>query len=214
MSALIHAQLWDVQSRLAEFGLPIDALQEAAQAGHLSLVSCSDNDPPATRGYMVWALTLRRLREKLIPSGWKRDDSQNFSRTFSEKQKISIIVATGDNGTGRSHLHPRTKSPKGQLTEQAVYRNSWQGTFKGFLPEEETADRPLLEYETWIFLVYITATEVRAELSLPSNIEDGNILAWQERILLPPIEVDPGALEMNPDDDLGPEFEVAVRRKN
>ena len=213
MSTLIHSQRWDAQSRLVEFGLSLEVLQEAAEAGYLGLISCTDNDPPTTRGYMAWAHTLRRLREQLVPFGWKRDNSLNFPRTLSEKHKISIIVSTGDEGTGRSQLHPRTKSPKGHLTEQAVYLNSLQGTLKGFLPDEETKTLPISAYETWIFLFYVTVTEVRAELSLPSVITDGEILAWKERIILPPTEVDPDVLERSPEDDLGPEIDVSVNRK-
>ena len=213
MSTLIHSRSWDAQNRLAEFGLSLEVLQEAAEAGYLGLISCTDNDPPATRGYIAWAHVLRRLREQLIPSGWKRDDSLNFPRTFSEEHRISIVVSTGDDGTGRSHLHPRTKSPKGQLTEQAVYLNSLQGILKGFLPDEETKTLPNSAYTTWILLFYVTVAEVRAELSLPSVIRDGEILAWEERIILPPIEVDPSVLERSPEVDPGPEIEVPVSRK-
>ena len=213
MFAIIHSQHWDAQNRLAEFGLSIDILQKAVEAGYLGFISCTDNDPPATWGYTAWAHTLRRLREQLVPFGWERNNSLNFPRTFSEEHKISIIVSTGDEGTGRGHLHPRTKSSKGQLTEQAVYFNSIQGTLKGFLPDEETKTLPNSAYTTWILLFYVTATEIRAELSLPSIITDGDILAWKERIILPSIEVDPGVLEGGPEEDPGPEIEVPVSRK-
>ncbi len=215
MPALIHSQVWDVQNRLAEFNLSVDSLQEAVQAGHLGFISCTENDPPTVRGLIAWAYTLRRLREILIPAGWKRDDAQNFSRTFSKESKINILVATGDKGTGRVNLHPRTKSPKGQLTELAVSHNI-QHAFDGFLPREKSERLSLSVYGmTWILLAYISVTEVRAELSLPSNIEDGHILAWEERIILPRIEVDPDSLEVSStDNDPGPEFNVPVRLKS
>ena len=213
-STTIYSQPWDVENRLEQLGLSTDILLKAAEAGYRGLISRTDNDPPTVKGYIAWADTLRGLRDELIPAGWKRDNSQNFSRTFSEEYRISIIVATGDSGTGRSHLSPKTRSSKGQLTAQAIFHNNLQGTLKGFLPEEETKAIPLSKYETWIFLVDTTVTEVRAELSLPSVIRDGEILGWRDRIILPPLEVDPTAWKVNPDDDLGPDFDVLVRRKN
>jgi hypothetical protein len=124
-------------------------------------------------------------------------------------------VATGDKGTGLVDRHPRTKSPKGRLTELAISHNI-QLAFEGFISKEESERRSLSVYgTTWIFLTYITATKVRAELSLPSSIEDGHISAWKERIILPPIEVDPESLERNIlDNDPGPEFDVPVRLKS
>ena len=215
MPPQIHAQIWDVQNRLAGFGLSVEILQEAVQAGHLGFTSCTELDSPIARGITAWNSTLRRLREMLIPTGWKWDNAQNFSHTFSTESKINILVATGDKGTGLVDWHPRTKSPKGRLTELAISHNI-QLAFEGFISKEESERRSLSVYgTTWIFLTYITATKVRAELSLPSSIEDGHISAWKERIILPQIEVAPESLKINsPDNDPGPEFDVPVRLKS
>ena len=212
MKIQIYSQPWDIQNRLAEIGLQIELLQRSAEAGYSAFVSCTENDPVFVRGFNTWSRTLRRLREELIPLGWKRIDSGNFPRTSSPKHSTSIIVMSGDEGTGLGHLHPRPKSPRGSLTAQAVHVNNIQGTFKDFLPEEEREDLPISGYKTWVFLVHISSSEIRAELSYPVVIESGKILAWKERILLPPTDIDPSAFEFTPD-DLGPEIDVKVERK-
>ena len=215
MKPIIYSQRWDADSRLSAFGLTVDILQKPVRVGHLGLVSCTDNDPPFVRGFTAWAHTLRSLRELLIPLGWKRDNSANYARTFSDKHCINIIVASGDAATGCGHLAPKTKSPKGTRAENSVLGNA-QGLLAGFLPDlnqEEGLTPDSSGYPTWIFLVFITEAAVRAELSFPITIKAGNIESWRERILLPDIAVGPDdSLDLTLA-DLGPDFPVDVRRK-
>lgn len=215
MEKQVYVQPWDVNTRLDRLGLRANIFQKAAQDGHLGLVSCTENDPPFFRGLTVWGYTIRSLREQLVPLGWKRDNAGNYARTFSDESRINIIVASADAGTGRSNLIPRTKSPKGSYTQQAVQSNAIQGVLEGFLPDlnqEGGLPSTSLGYPTWIFLIYITEGTIRAELSFPTVIESGNIQSWRERIILPEIDIDPSPLEKEPEDS-GPDFTIEIQRK-
>ena len=69
-----------------------------------------------------------------------------------------------------------------------------------------------LEYQTWILLILITDDEFSAELSLPNEIEDDQIVSWYERIFVPDEPDDAGA-GVRPTEDSGPDINVPVRRK-
>ena len=80
MPPQIHAQIWDVQNRLAEFNLSVEILQEAVQAGHLGFISCTEFDradcqrhyclglysPPPARDTRPYWLEVGR-RSKFLP---------------------------------------------------------------------------------------------------------------------------------------------------
>jgi hypothetical protein len=61
-------------------------------------------------------------------------------------------------------------------------------------------------------LIYITDDEIRAELSYPDQIEDGQIISWKERIFIPDTPNDPGEI-IKPSKDDDPDIDVPVRRK-
>ena len=64
----------------------------------------------------------------------------------------------------------------------------------------------------WVLLYHLTPSEIRFELSLPSNIVGGKIRSWQERLVFPAITLDQIDIEIG--DDYGQEFDINVERKN
>src|SRR3546814_20310676 len=76
------------------------------------------------------------------------------------------------------------------------------------MPHVRGDDGPL----TWFLLIHRAATEVRCELSLPSQISpDGRITRWQERIMLPSIPLDGAEIAIVP--PAGPDFDLDVTRQ-
>jgi hypothetical protein len=80
------------------------------------------------------------------------------------------------------------------------------------ISEELRTAGSVLEYPTWILLIHITDEEIRAELSYPDEIEEGNIVSWKERIFIPDDADDAGA-KVIPVGDTEPDIDVPVRRK-
>lgn len=201
-------------SRLQELGVALEALQRAVAGGHAGRIGSTDNDPPFIPGTLAWSYTVRTLRDELVPHGWKKSDPGNFSLVTNEKRRINIVVASGD-AMVRKKYAPRTKSIKGLYTEAATIRNRIDSDlFPETLSDELKRVAVALEYPTYILLVYITDDEYRAELSLPDDMEDGQIVSWKERIFIPDVEDDfsTRTVPLSPDIP-GPDIDVPVRRK-
>jgi len=175
---------------------------------------CTPNDPPFIPGTEAWRFVVRTLRDELVPTGsWRKADPANFSLIINDARKISIVVASGDAFTRREDSSPKTKHLKGLFTEAVIIRNKFfGGLFPQSLSEELRIAVAVLEYPTWILLIHITDDEVRAELSYPDEIKEGQIVSWKERIFIPEAADDPGAL-INPAKNPEPDIDVPVRRK-
>jgi hypothetical protein len=133
---------------------------------------------------------------------------------INDKRKINIAVESGDALTHQAHGSPRTKSLKGLYTEAAILRNNLESDL---FPDDLDADlrrvAAILEYPTWVLLIYITDDEYRAELSLPDEMEDGLIVSWKERIFIPDPGESVGGRITEPSVDQGPDIDVPVRRR-
>jgi hypothetical protein len=134
---------------------------------------------------------------------------------INDKRRINIVVESGDAAVRLAHLAPRTKALKGLYTEAVIARNRVQGDlFPETLSEGVRRVAASLEFPTWILLTYITDNEYRAELSLPDEMEDGNIVSWVERIFIPDPGEPLGRRSIEPlTPDAGPDIDVPVRRK-
>jgi len=110
-----------------------------------------------------------------------------------------VTVSSGDKDTGKVFGNPKTKNPKGSLFDAAVERNTRQrDMFPELLPEAIRNFASTVSYKTWVFLVFISDEEIRAELSLPYSMDDTDRLSeWSERII---VDV-PLPDEENPRDD-------------
>lgn len=213
MPVAIYDQPFDARRRLAELGVSVEALIKALQAGHLARLSCTDNDAPFIRGTEAWRFVVRTLREELLPKGCRKADPNNFSLIISDARKWNIAVASGDALTRNKSGDPKTKHLKGLFTEALTIRNRHiGGLFPDDIPEEVRVAISILEYPTWILLINITDDEIRAELSYPDKIEDGQIVSWKERIFIPDSADDAGG-SRKPIEDTEADIDVPVRRK-
>lgn len=209
---IIYEDTASVMRRLMELGVPLEALQRAIRAGHVARITCTPNDPPFIPGTEAWRLSVRTLRDELCPIGWRKADPNNFSIVINDARLINIVVESGDALTRRSHGSPRTKALKGLYVEAAtIVNNAKDDLFPETLQEDVRRVAGILEYPTWILLIYITDEEFRAELSSPIAMEGEQITDWAERIFIPDPE-DPFAGK-KADDDEGPPIDVPVRRK-
>ena len=215
MAAVVHEHPFDARRRLAELGVSLDATIKALSAGQVARLSCTDNDPPFIPGTEAWRFVVRTLRDELVPTGvWQKADPGNFSLIINDKRKINIVVASGDMLTRLSRdTDPKTRHLKGAFTEAVTLRNKYTGgLFPEVISEEVRIALSILEYPTWILLIYITDDEIRAELSYPDKIEGGQIVSWKERIFIPDTADHPGSV-INPVKDTDPDIDVPVRRK-
>lgn len=215
MATIIHETPAAAMRRLTELGVSLEALQRAVAAGHAARITCTPNDAPFIPGSHGWSYTIRTLREELCPLGWRKADPNNFSLVINDARKINIVVESGDALTRFAHASSRTKSLKGLYTEAAILRNTLAGDmFPEDLSEDLRRVAAILEYPTWVLLIYITDDEYRAELSLPAEMEGSQIVGWEERIFVPDPDEPLGGRVIEPSTgDQGPDIDVPVRRK-
>jgi hypothetical protein len=192
MQQVIHHEIADVTTRLAQLGLDQMDLQEPVMQGMFARSECTPNDPPLFAGFTTWARTVRVLREKLIPKQWTRSDEGNYPLVLNPVGNLAIAVATGDESTGIAMANPMTKSPKGPRTQSAIEVNQYQSSLFEAFPEFEIPETPRNDRVTWILLQHYDQgkKEVRFELSLPSRYS-GKVDGWSQRIILSVLPFDP-----------------------
>lgn len=180
-----------VGDRLAELGLKPEILELALRGADAEARTCTALDPPNMMGMARYARTVRLLREQLIPLGWTFDNPRNLARTVSPDRRVAIIATLGDGAAGVPHVPPSTRYEKGIATIEAVSRNFLQLTLPMDLGDTGYVDDDVAETTTWVLLYNVTETEIRAELSLPDSMVDGFIDTWLERVILPPVPLQP-----------------------
>lgn len=190
--------------------LPEDQLVEVIQASVIAYGGCTDNDPPAARGWDSWRWGVRRLREVLVPEGWIKDDTGGLSTVVNHKRRIRIACVRTDDATGiPGERDPQNRSPKGALNERATTVNqlSLSGADEWPKPEGQVD-----EYETRYLCIYIEGDVVRAEFSRFDGFEDGHLTDCYERIMLLGVG-DWEPLDFSDDSDLEPDLDIDIRRK-
>jgi hypothetical protein len=189
-----HCPVFDgdrAADRLIELGLKAEFLEFALRGADAEARTYTILDPPNMQGMARYSRTVRLLREQLIPLGWSHDNPRNLARTVSPDRRVAIIATLGDAATGVPHALPSTRYEKGVATVEAVSRNFLQLTLPIDLGDEEPFDADTEGTTTWVLLYHVTETEIRAELSLPDSMVDGYIDTWIERLIVPPMPLEP-----------------------
>jgi len=207
VSLTIRTEENDVKTRLDELELNVDQLVGAVNQGYLARTDLTANHPRTFFGSTMWAHTIAALRDNLRSAGWIRPEHGNYEITVNPDLNLAINVITGNDGTGLANRKASNKCPKGVNTVDAIAANNQIDMFAEYLPEviENT------DFVTWILLVHVADDEVRAELSLPSEICNGMIKDWKERIILPSFPREDDSVDIRIPDL--PEIDVPIRRK-
>lgn len=210
--AVVRTDRDDMEAALRSLGVPPRVLQEAVHAGYVSRISRTPNDAPNAPGFYQWNETLRSLRDGMALHGWRRNDEGGWSTTVHPENKMAIAVASGNQNTGNAKATPANRSAKGPRTAEANSANVVQLLlFKDMEPPESATvsgpGRP-----TWFLIFSCDVNELRAELSLPVHMdEDGYVSAWVERIILPPLPLEPAVAATEP--DFGPDVDIQIARR-
>jgi hypothetical protein len=214
----VHVDQFDVADCLRSLGLDVGILLDAVRAGYHAWDSCTGLDPKMFPGQAMWAVTVRRLRQLLVPKGWSCCDDGNYPLVLSPTREVAVSVATGNEGTGLKNSMPTTQSPKGPRTIDAVVVNNAQLGLElpfpdGYQPRERGVDENPT-YTTWLLLIHRVGdgAEIRAELSHPLSFDENqHVAGWRERIILPTVEFEPDGFELDQDEES--DIEISVRRR-
>lgn len=205
----------DVADRLDELGINVEDLNEAARQGIGQRATYTEFDPPSSRGIGTWGRTVRTHRERLSRRDWFPQDTANYSITVHPSKSHALAAATGNENTGLVDGEPKTRSPKGKKTQDAI-KGNLQRQFHEVFPDFPAPPDGLLPMETWIHLVcYREKAEVIShECSLPWEIdEEKRVTKWAERIILPNIPFSGPIVGARFDDDDQDDGDVLVERR-
>ncbi len=217
-AAILITQPFDVRSKLQELGLDEDVLRQIAYRALAARSQFTENHPPNGGGLFMWLEGVAAMRELLAPPPlkWHPENINNLSLTVNEDNTFAIIVAAGDEGTGRENMDPCTNSKKGPNTRTAVEQNLF---LWGMFPDEikpEDILKATSGRTTWLFLLHYDAIndEMRCELSQPVEMtEDDHVKGWSVRIILPPVSFTGPTTDLSPDVPQSPEIDIKVKKR-
>jgi hypothetical protein len=69
---------------------------------------------------VAWAEAVRTLFDCLVVTGWTRDNAKNSPRSVHPVGSVAVVIASGNEHTGRINESPATNSPKGITTIEAI----------------------------------------------------------------------------------------------
>jgi hypothetical protein len=208
--------------RLGAVGVPFEALDRAIRRGEEIARQATPLHPVMAAGTYRWMETVAVLRTELAGLGWKPNDVRNSPRIVSPDKTKAVMVTAGNFRTGlEGDPQPRSARPKGPATRRSIQVNGqlafqWPGL-------EDLAGEAAQGVETWALLYFRRNPSdgeegfIRAELSLPVEVnEQGSVLGWRDRIILPQIDLGPTVIVSDGDDEDGTDgvadFDVPFRQ--
>lgn len=170
---------WDVEARLdALFGASKAELVEVALAAVGGRRDAVDDDPITAAGTFSYIFGTRALRRLFRAKEWKRNRSGGVESVFAPDRGVKIVFQNADLAA-EERRDPKAISDKGNATERAVRLG--QGNLFPEIEEEEIKEATA---SVWYFFVSCEDDDIRAELSYPRSIVDGQFLGFHERIFI------------------------------
>lgn len=172
----------EAAERCAEIGFPADVLTPTIDVWIAGVNSQTPLHPESYGGTIAWHEGVRTIREEGVRHGLEPLSREGVQLCVNHATRTALVIAQGDSRTGDIEnitLMPTTKYPRGPVSRAVL--NAQLSLFPDECKKGKTDP-----FEVWILLLHMTAQgETRAELSLPSLINDeGIILDWCERIFL------------------------------
>lgn len=183
-----------VAARLSELHPTLDMvlLREVSEHGYRRRVEATDMHSTTAAGTFHWHESIFALRTMLSERGWRKEDVSNCPLIVSPDRTIALSLMTGDNETGWPQGNPSNQAQKGAVLETAVARNQQQLKLFDAKYVSATLSNRQEATQLWVVLYHVAVgtsgnTEIRMEVSLPSEFEKKRIVGWRERLILAPI---------------------------
>jgi hypothetical protein len=208
----IVAQDHEVGSRLDQLGLSAAELVGVVYQAVAAKANFVLNHPLNAAGQLSYIYGTGAVRDTLRLKGWLIDRTGNIEATYDPKRGIKIVFQNADSACD-DNRDPKAISDKGPAASKAVDLGQYN-----LFPQHDIEDQGKLKRENaalWYLFVCINGDDVRAELSFPKRIEDGQFKGFNERIYI--IKLGEWASIMPKTDDSevpAQDFEIDVTRKS
>jgi hypothetical protein len=202
----------EIDARLVPFGVTRPELLRIVAAVVAARADAVENDPATAEGQFAYIFGTRFLRSLFRMKGYLLYRWHNIEGVERADKSLKIIYQNVDLAAVWLH-NPRALSAKGSGSDRVI--DSAQGNL--FTPEQLASAQAVkfgqIDTGVWYFCVSVNGDDVRAELSLPTRIENDNFADFIERIFIVG-DGEWGDLMAKPKADAGPaEFEPVVTRK-
>lgn len=206
MSALAKVVDRELASdRLESLGLSQDGLIDVIQGAVSARNSATPFHPKNAPGLLSWIEGSYHLRRVFVPLGWEPCDLDSVSSITHPELGLKVIYQNAEKA-GDVRFEPIAKSMKGAGSARVVASGQ-----PDFFPELiiEQQQSPL---EAWYLFVFANGLDVRAELSRPMAIKNGQFEGFHERIIL--LQAGEWALpSLNSETEESIELDVVISRK-
>lgn len=176
--AKIYSESFLISSKLAEFGCSINELQDVALSAVAARNEATALHPINAPGMFSYMEGVAALRLSFLQiDGWEVHRWNGVEGVRNKELGLIILFQNVDTACG---IHqPQAISQKGDAVHDLVDNPT------GFLWEEMAQEvRATENSEVWFFCVASNGENVRAELSRPREIKNGNFGALAERIFV------------------------------
>ena len=171
----------EIDKRLSQFGVTRLELIDVVHGVVAARSDATSDDPASAEGLLAYIYGTRLVRQLFQKIGWIRLNQNNVASVKHPDRPLQIVYQSVDLAADRIHT-PQAISGKGPGADRVVAAQGWL-----FAPDEIVpAAGALGELPpgVWFFCVSVDGDEVRAELSLPSGIANGNFEGFIERIFV------------------------------
>jgi hypothetical protein len=183
LATRFYIEPYDVDARLVPFKATRAETWRVVAGVVAARADAVENDPTTAEGQFAYIYGTRFLRSLFRTKGYLLYRQDNIEGVVHPERDLRIIYQSVD--LAASWLHdPRPASAKGSGSDRIV--DSAQGSL--FTPEQ-LASAEAIKFDpintgVWYFCVSVNGDDVRAELSLPSSIENGAFGKFIERIFI------------------------------
>jgi hypothetical protein len=214
--ALFTPEEKNFKEKLSEIGLKTEWTKIIADRVLFAFNQATSNDAKSAAGTKAYLEAVRAIRDVLLPKGWKKVQKNNLEITRNKTTGVSLLVSSGNKGTGDKNKTPKTRNTKGEQTKKIVYKNAMElPLFPSF---EAKNTRDIHHHHNWFLLYHIDKDkkQMRFEISLPVEMDSFGmrITEWRERIILPAIDFETAPVLVPQEQEFAEDVELEVKRKS
>ncbi|WP_444925895.1 hypothetical protein ACJJI4_17085 [Microbulbifer sp. TRSA002] len=177
-SSRIYREPHEVPGELSQFNVSISELQKVALeaiSARNEATSLHPQNAPGMYSYMAGVAALRALF--IQKQGWEMARPNGVEAVKNEQQGKLILFQNVDVACGRHDPNPLSSKGKGV----AALVDNPSGYLWDYMADDAQQNENL---HTWFFCVSCKEEEVRAELSRPRAVKNGNFGTFAERIFI------------------------------
>lgn len=177
---LVYKEDWEIDARLVPFDVTRPELIEIAKGVLGARSESVENDPATAEGQFAYIYGTRYVRAAWRRKGWLLWRENNIESVRHPQIDWKVVYQNVDLAATVGH-DPRAVSGKKSGSERLL--DLAQGSL---FPPEQLMGRAFKATNSgvWFFCVSVNGDDVRAELSLPLGVANGNFSGFAERIFI------------------------------